>query len=229
MRQLNLFGEEAPPEKKDVSVLKEDEAAGVRPENIAPTAIERDAENLKAHQRKDDNTLIFEDSNIAVKIKYRKQEVSPTLNEPDVFLDEDVKEPQEQDIVSKRGRTPLNIPFNISDVQIPDDEELFSKRYYPISTVAKWFNVNASLIRYWETEFSALKPRKNKKGDRLFRPEDVKTLMTIYYLLRQKKYTIEGAKTYLKNNKEQAEDNLMLIETLKEIRNFFTDLKFNLE
>jgi DNA-binding transcriptional MerR regulator len=66
--------------------------------------------------------------------------------------------------------------------------------------VAAMFQVNASLLRYWESEFDLLKPRKNKKGDRFFRPDDIKHLKMIHHLLREKKYTIEGARAYLKKS-----------------------------
>jgi len=92
---------------------------------------------------------------------------------------------------------------DITMVSIPDDEVLFSKSYYPISEVALMFNVNISLLRFWEKEFDVLKPRKNRKGDRLFRPEDVKMLKLIYFLLREKKYTIEGAKVFIKKGINQ--------------------------
>ncbi|MFX6315260.1 MerR family transcriptional regulator, partial [Acinetobacter baumannii] len=79
-------------------------------------------------------------------------------------------------------------------INIPDDETLDKKLYYSISEVAEWFKVNPSLLRFWESEFDILQPRKNRKGDRLFKKEDIKNLELIYYLLRNKKYSIEGAK-----------------------------------
>src|SRR5947207_2195978 len=93
---------------------------------------------------------------------------------------------------STRGRKSLK-DFSEADViTIPPDEELFKKMYYSIGDVAAMFKENASLIRYWENEFDILKPKKNKKGDRFFRPEDVKNLKLIHHLLRERKYTIEG-------------------------------------
>ncbi len=87
-------------------------------------------------------------------------------------------------------------------VDIPEDEILFQKSYYSIGSVAQMFKVNQSLLRFWENEFDILKPKKNGKGDRLFRPEDIKNLQLIYHLLREKKYTIEGAKEFLKRSKK---------------------------
>ena len=100
---------------------------------------------------------------------------------------------------STRGRLSLKeIHVNADLIQIPPDEILFQKQYYSIGEVSKWFRVNQSLIRYWETEFDILEPRKNRKGDRFFRPIDVKNLVLIHDLLRRRKFTIEGAKDFLK-------------------------------
>ncbi len=132
-------------------------------------------------------------------------------------------------IPSKRGRKSFkDIDAELNLVEVPDDEELFKKMYYPISEVAKWFNVNTSLVRFWENEFDILKPRKNRKGDRLFRPEDIKNLQVIHYLLRQRKFSIEGAKKYLKQNKSKAEVNIQLIQSLTRFRSFLLEMKANL-
>lgn len=112
-------------------------------------------------------------------------------------------------------------------VDIPVDELLHSKQYYPIGEVASMFNVNISLIRFWEKEFDILKPRKNKKGDRLFRPEDIKNLKLIYFLLREKKYTIDGARTFIKKGKKM-EGQFEAIESLKNIRVMLLELKASL-
>jgi DNA-binding transcriptional MerR regulator len=89
------------------------------------------------------------------------------------------------------------------------------------------FRVNQSLLRYWETEFDVLQPRKNKKGDRYFRPVDIKTLHLIYHLLRQKKYTIEGAKDFLRKNKK-AKERFEVIEKLQQIKGFLLEWKAQL-
>lgn len=127
-----------------------------------------------------------------------------------------------------RGRFRLSDMENLKDiVSIPEDAVLFSKRYYSISEVADMFKVNISLIRFWENEFPQLKPKKNGKGDRLFRPEDIKNLKIIYHLLREKKYTIPGALDYLKKNK-RAEENFEVIAELNKIKQFLLELKANL-
>ena len=131
-------------------------------------------------------------------------------------------------VKSKRGRKSLKqmVP-EPGDLTIPEDKILFQKQYYSIGDVAAMFKENTSLIRYWENEFSILKPKKNKKGDRFFRPEDVKNLKMIYHLLRERKYTIEGAKEFLKNNTAAGEKHEM-IESLEKIKLFLLELKNNL-
>jgi DNA-binding transcriptional MerR regulator len=128
----------------------------------------------------------------------------------------------------KRGRKSLKeMGTNAELIEVPGDEILFQKQYYSIGDVAAMFKENTSLIRYWENEFSILKPKKNKKGDRFFRPEDVKNLRMIYHLLRERKYTIDGAKEFLRNNKAAGEKHEM-IESLQRVKLFLLELKNNL-
>lgn len=129
---------------------------------------------------------------------------------------------------STRGRMKLaDMDVMVDLVEVPEDAILFQKRYYGIGEVSDMFKVNISLIRFWENEFDILKPKKNGKGDRLFRPEDIKNLQLIYHLLREKKYTIDGAKDFLKKNKK-TEEAFAMIETLKKTKAFLLDLKANL-
>lgn len=145
---------------------------------------------------------------------------SSKKNEDKKVLRESVKQ--------KRGRKSLKeMGVNAELVEIPEDDILFQKQYYSIGDVATMFKENTSLIRYWENEFSILKPKKNKKGDRFFRPEDIKNLKMIYHLLRERKYTIEGAKEFIKNNKAAGEKHEM-IESLEKIKSFLIELKNNL-
>src|SRR4051812_48538880 len=115
----------------------------------------------------------------------------------------------------------------VERVEVPADEILFEKRYYSIGSVSAMFKVNPSLIRFWENEFDILKPKKNGKGDRFFRPEDVKSLQLIHHLLRERKYTMEGAKEFLKKNKK-ADEKFAAIEALKKLKGFLLELKTNL-
>ena len=127
-----------------------------------------------------------------------------------------------------RGRMSLkDMDAGVDLIEVPEDDVLLEKMYYSIGTVADMFKVNQSLIRFWENEFDVLKPKKNGKGDRLFRPEDVKNLKLIYHLLRERKYTIEGAKEFIKNNKK-ADEKFAMIESLKKLKGFLNELKANI-
>lgn len=99
------------------------------------------------------------------------------------------------------------------------------KRYYKIGEVAKAFDVNTSLIRFWENEFDVLRPKKNKKGNRLFTPEDLKNLQLIYFLVKEKGFTLDGAKNKLKENSDKIVSNHKIILRLEEIKNELTQIK----
>lgn|SRR5690554_5882409 len=102
--------------------------------------------------------------------------------------------------------------------------DLPDKLYYSIGEVARAFDVNASLIRFWEKEFDILKPKKNKKGNRLFTPEDIKNLKIIYHLTKERGYTLEGARTALNENQNLREE-VELIFRLEKIRAEIQNLK----
>lgn len=125
---------------------------------------------------------------------------------------------------NKRGRKALNAPFDRQVLKEVREKELH-KQYYGIGEVAKMFHVNASLIRYWENEFEILKPKKNRKGDRLFRPEDIRNIQLIYHLLRERKYTIEGVRKKLKEDKKATEKNFEMVQSLQNVRQFLVELK----
>ena len=94
-----------------------------------------------------------------------------------------------------------------------------SKLYYSIGEVAKMFSVNTSLIRFWEKTFDVIKPHKNKKGNRLFTPEDINHFHLIYHLVKEKKMTLKGAQMQLKERKEETEQNFEVVKKLKNIKN----------
>jgi DNA-binding transcriptional MerR regulator len=98
------------------------------------------------------------------------------------------------------------------------------KLYYTIGEVAEMFSVNPSLIRFWEKEFSQLKPQKNKKGNRLFTTRDIDNLRLIYNLVKVKGFTIQGARDYLAKNKSLEDKNLTVIKSLEEIKKFLTEI-----
>jgi len=99
------------------------------------------------------------------------------------------------------------------------------KRYYGIGEVAKAFGVNTSLIRFWEKEFTILKPKKNAKGNRKFTPEDIKNLKLIYYLVKERGFTLEGAKTHLKEEKQKTLTNFEIISKLENIKDQLVKIK----
>lgn len=133
-------------------------------------------------------------------------------------------------VPSKRGRKSFKDMEAESDlIRIPDDEQLFSKQYYSMNEVSGMFNCNQSMLRMWANEFEKfLDPKKNKKGDRYFRPEDVKTLQLIHYLMRQRKFTMEGARDFLKNNKKKGVQHFEMITSLQKIRAFLLELRASL-
>ncbi|PJR04691.1 MerR family transcriptional regulator [Avrilella dinanensis] len=106
--------------------------------------------------------------------------------------------------------------------------DLPEKRYYSIGEVAKAFEVNTSLIRFWEKEFDVLKPRKNAKGNRMFTPEDIKNLQLIFHLVKEKGYTLDGAKEYLKQAKKKPLNTTDIILKLENIKKELINIKNNL-
>ncbi len=102
------------------------------------------------------------------------------------------------------------------------------KRYFSIGEIAKAFNVNASLIRFWDKEFDILKPKKNAKGNRMFTPEDVKNLQLIYHLVKERGFTLDGARTHLKEGQKKTLDKFEIISKLEAIRAQLTDIKNHL-
>ena len=108
---------------------------------------------------------------------------------------------------------------------MPYKEKPTEKLFYKIGEVAKMFEVNVSLIRFWEKEFNILKPKKNKKGNRLFTKKDVDNLTIIHHLVKERGFTLEGAKQKLKENKSDTIDNIEIVNHLKDIRGFLVKLR----
>ena len=110
----------------------------------------------------------------------------------------------------------------------PYKEKPITKLYYSIGEVATMFDVNTSLIRFWEKEFDILKPKKNAKGNRLFTQKDVDNLKVIFHLVKERGFTLEGAKKKLRENKGDTIQNEEIVEKLKDIRKFLVELRENL-
>ncbi|EDP97570.1 MerR family transcriptional regulator [Kordia algicida OT-1] len=106
--------------------------------------------------------------------------------------------------------------------------DLPEKLYYSIGEVAKAFGVNASLIRFWEKEFDEIQPKKNAKGNRKFTPEDIKHIQLIYHLVKERGFTLGGAKVHLKEEKKKTLSNFEIIRKLQHIRAELVKIKDNL-
>jgi DNA-binding transcriptional MerR regulator len=111
---------------------------------------------------------------------------------------------------------------------MPYKEKEITKLYYSIGEVAKMFDVNTSLIRFWEKEFDIIQPKKNKKGNRLFTQEDIDNLHLIYHLVKERGFTLQGAKEKLKDNKADTINNVELVKSLNRLRNFLLEIKAEL-
>ena len=193
--------------------------------------MENELQNMKPYSQipfdfVEPSTDVKEQSNNSIIAKLKSAQSSSSDNEL-----EQLKEiaAAQQPVKSTRGRKSLKaIGEEFDLISIPDDETLFKKQYYSMGEVAEMFRVNQSLLRYWENAFDILQPRKNRKGDRHFRPIDVKNLLLIYDLLRRRKLTIEGAKDYLKKNKK-AQERYEMIESLQKIKSFLLEMKAELD
>jgi DNA-binding transcriptional MerR regulator len=106
-----------------------------------------------------------------------------------------------------------------------EEKEDIQKKYYSIGEVAEMLDVKPSLIRFWESEFQQLSPRKNRKGNRTYTEGDIETLRSIYYLVKERKFTLKGAKEKLKQNPKDLEYEQRTRETLLKVRGFLADLK----
>ncbi|HNY07668.1 MAG TPA: MerR family transcriptional regulator [Bacteroidales bacterium] len=102
------------------------------------------------------------------------------------------------------------------------------KIYYSIGEVSRMFDVNASLIRFWEKEFDIIQPHRNKKGNRMFTKEDVDNFHIIYHLVKERGFTLQGAKDKLNENKTDTIDNLEIIKSLTRIKEFLSEIKKDL-
>lgn len=98
------------------------------------------------------------------------------------------------------------------------------KKYYSIGEVAKELDVATSLIRFWESQFSSIKPKKNKGGARRYTKDDIEQIKTIYFLVKERGYTLQGAKDLLESS-PGSKNKIEIIEKLKGIRAFLADLK----
>ena len=104
-------------------------------------------------------------------------------------------------------------------------EKEIEKLYYSIGEVAEIFNVAPSLIRFWESEFEIIQPKKNRKGNRQFTKEDIENVRLIYHLVKEKGFTLQGAKEMVKSDSNALQDKIQVIDSLKRIRKFLLEIR----
>ncbi|SKC59930.1 MerR family transcriptional regulator [Ohtaekwangia koreensis] len=107
-------------------------------------------------------------------------------------------------------------------------EKEIEKLYFSIGEVAEMFSVAPSLIRFWESEFDLIKPKKNRKGNRQFTREDIDNVRTIYHLVKEKGFTLQGAKDMLRNDTQAVKDKMEMLDALKRVRTFLIEMRDNL-
>lgn len=167
------------------------------------------------------------DTNVDTNIENASTE--PFIN-TDSLSEIELPEPEPvAETVQNRNRKQMHEPgeYEAEGLNVPPDEELFKRQYYSMRETSAMFGVNQSLLRFWENEFDILQPKKNKKGDRYFRPVDIKNLVLIYHLLRVRKFTLDGAKEYLQAHKN-AGNTFELIRRLEKLKSFLLELKAGL-
>ena len=108
---------------------------------------------------------------------------------------------------------------------MPYKERVIEKKYFSIGEVAEMLDVATSLIRFWESEFDIIKPKKNRKGNRQFTREDIDNVKLIYHLVKEKGYTLQGAKDLLKNGNDSLKENIEIIDSLKKVKKFLLEIR----
>ena len=111
---------------------------------------------------------------------------------------------------------------------MPYKERKIEKVYYSIGEVAEMFNVNTSLIRFWEKEFDIIKPKKNKKGNRLFTKADIDNFHIIFHLVKERGLTLKGAQMKMKENREDTIHNVDVVKSLQNIKEMLLEIRENL-
>jgi DNA-binding transcriptional MerR regulator len=233
MQQLDLFGapmQEPRPAKQKQPKPAIEKVLAKKPTNLMtnPMGTEmvvNDQIKIKIKQiksqlgdKRTDNPRETKDLIDLIKAKLKKEF---DLNSPVLKNDDDgIAQRKIAQKIGEPGIESFAIPSNV-----PPDNELFKKQYYTMGAVSEMFHINPSMLRYWENEFDILKPKKNKKGDRHFRPIDIKNIELIYDLIRNRKFTIEGAKNFLKKNKQKAADKFAAIQALQQLKTFLIELK----
>ncbi len=241
MQQIDIFGTltETPKPNK---TLAEKPAAKNLTENAAAKNTEMHTGNIMTNPM---GTEMVVNDQIKVKMKQMKkpggEKRTEAADSADLIERIKAKLKKEFDLTTpverndddyKKGglhkKTAPSMESFSAPTSIPADEELYQKQYYTMGAVSEMFHINQSMLRHWENEFDILNPMKNKKGDRYFRPVDIKNVELIYYLIRKRKFTIDGAKNFIKQQKQRAADTFAAVQSLEKLRSFLTSLKANL-
>ncbi|MBD1424875.1 MerR family transcriptional regulator [Sphingobacterium arenae] len=111
---------------------------------------------------------------------------------------------------------------------MPYKEREINKLYYTMGEVTAMFDVNASQIRFYEREFDIIQPKKNKKGNRLFTQNDISNLKIIFNLVKDKGYTLQGARDYIRSNKNEVKENQRVIDSLERLKKFLVEVRDSL-
>lgn len=111
---------------------------------------------------------------------------------------------------------------------MPYKEKEIERLFYSIGEVAEMFDVKTSLIRYWEKEFDVIRPKKNKKGNRLFTKADIDNFHLIFHLVKERGMTLNGARKKIKENKDDTEKNFEIVKSLKEIKQLLLEARDSL-
>ena len=109
--------------------------------------------------------------------------------------------------------------------RMPYKEKVIEKKYYTIGEVADQFNVATSLIRFWESEFDNIKPKKNRKGNRQFTKEDIENVRLIFHLVKERGFTLNGAKEMLRHGTESVKKKMQLVDSLNDLKSFLLEIK----
>ncbi len=236
LQQLDLFGNPIPASKqeeakvsttnKTISPKKEKPlSAPVIQESKAVTTDDTIKDQATDSNQ---NQVVYSDSQIRVKIKPKKETVE---TEEDAFPKKK-KRGRKKGAVRKNVAKGSKMKVNGKEVEnksnylnIPDDETLNKKLYWGISEVAVMFGVANSLIRFWTNEFAVITPRKGVGSHRFYRTEDIRKLELIYDLIRVKQFSIDGARKYLTNNKEEIDVQTEVMQSLTKFKTFLMELK----
>ena len=108
---------------------------------------------------------------------------------------------------------------------MPYKEKVIEKRYYSIGEVAEEFDVATSLIRFWESEFNIIKPKKNRKGNRQFTKNDLENIRLVYHLVKERGFTLNGAREMLKNDNDEIQSKMEVIDSLTKVKSFLFELR----